>query len=196
MITDINELDFRKKYSYADYLTWKFQERVELFKGRIFKMAAAPSVKHQKVLGELYLEIGNFLRSQKSACQVFIAPFDVRLPVSFKKGQVSTVVQPDLCVICDDEILDKQGCNGSPDLVLEVLSPGNSNKEMQQKFDLYEEAEVKEYWLVHPVDETVIVYTLNENDEYIGSRIFSENDKVASKVIEGFKLDLSVIFNG
>jgi len=196
MITDIDQLDFRKKYSYGDYLTWKFKERVELFKGRIFRMSPAPSVRHQRVLGEFYVLLKNFLKEKKSNCQAFIAPFDVRLPVSFKKGQVSTVVQPDLCVICDDSMLDEQGCNGAPDLVIEVLSPGNSKKEMQQKFDLYQEAEVKEYWLVHPIDETVIVYYLNEFDEYIGSRIFSESDKVESKVIEGFVLQLDIIFNG
>jgi len=194
MITDINQLDFKKKYNYADYLTWKFQERVELFKGRIFKMSPAPNLRHQRICGDFHGEL--YIHLKGKSCQVFSAPFDVRLPVSFKKGEVSTVVQPDLCVICDDSILDKQGCNGSPDLVVEVLSPGNSKKEMQQKFDLYEEAAVKEYWLVHPIDETVIVYSLNENDEFIGSRIFSENDKITSKAIEGFKLDLNVIFNG
>jgi Uma2 family endonuclease len=192
MITDINQLDLNKRYTYAEYLTWQFKERVELLKGYIFRMSPAPNLKHQRISGDIHGELYIFLKGK--SCRTFSAPFDVRLPVSLKKGKTDTVVQPDITVVCNPNILDKQGCNGRPDLVMEILSPGNSKNEMREKFDIYQEAKISEYWLIHPVDESVIVYTLNEEDKYIGSRLYMEDDLVASKVIEGFKLDLAVIF--
>lgn len=193
MITDINQLDLNKKYTYADYLTWKFQERVELLKGYISKMSPAPNLEHQRISGDIFGELYIYLKGK--SCQVFSAPFDVRLPVSLKKGKTDTVVQPDITVVCDSNILDKQGCNGSPDLVMEVLSPGNSKKEMRDKFNIYQEAKISEYWLIYPLDKSVIVYTLNEEGKYIGSRPYTEDDLIASDVLKGFSLDLSIVFN-
>lgn len=195
MITDINQLDFNKLYTYADYLTWQFNERVELLKGRIFKMAA-PSRQHQKISrvisGELYI----FFKNQE--CEFFSAPFDVRLPLPsnrIKDDKVSTVVQPDICVICDLSKLDDRGCNGAPELIIEILSPGNSGKEKREKFDLYESAGVQEYWVVQPKDFFVIRYNLNAEGKYIGSRLYTEEDVIKSKVLEGFELELKQIFD-
>jgi Uma2 family endonuclease len=108
-------------YSYADYLTWQFEEVVELIKGKIFKKAAAaPRRLHQKVSGELFLRLGNYLKGQK--CQVYAAPFDVRFPKGSKEdNKIHDVVQPDICVICDPEKLDDRGCIGTPDLIVEIL---------------------------------------------------------------------------
>lgn len=181
-ITNINQLDLNGVYTYADYLLWKFDERVELFKGKIFKMSPVPNMKHQKVSMNLTLKIG-FLFEHKT-CQLFSAPFDVRIPRKSKDDQeILTVVQPDLCVICDPEKLDERGCIGAPDLVIEILSPGNSKKEMKNKFELYEEAGVREYWVVHPTEENVLIYTLEDGkfraykpvvDDYIISHIFPD----------------------
>ena len=128
-ITQLQQLDLISGiYSYADYLLWKFEERVELFKGKIFKMSA-PNRKHQEILGDLYLVMRNAFKAQPSegSCKVYIAPFDVRLPRQGKADdQVDTVVQPDLCVICDPKKLDKRGAIGAPDLVAEIVSPGNT----------------------------------------------------------------------
>ena len=133
MITDINQLDFNKKYTYADYLTWQFKERVELIKGRLFRMSPAPNVKHQEIVGDIYGNLWSFLKNKP--CRVFVAPFDVRLPnLDENNSKKYTVVQPDVTVICDASKLDEQGCNGAPDLVVEVLSPGNTAKEMNDKF--------------------------------------------------------------
>jgi Uma2 family endonuclease len=146
MITSIDQLNMNLSYSYADYLTWKFQERVELLKGKIFRMSPAPNVLHQKVsmrLTELLLPAFN-----NKSCNLFSAPFDVRLYDSKKSKRnedVFTVVQPDLCLICDPSKLDEHGAIAAPELVIEILSPGNSKKEMKYKFDLYEEAGVLEY---------------------------------------------------
>lgn len=149
-VTDIlvEEPSAELNYTYADYLKWKISERVELFRGQILKLAA-PNTSHQTISGNLHFQLKTFL--QNKSCRVFSAPFDVRLPIQNRKkdNEVTTVVQPDLCVICDPEKLDARGCCGAPDLVIEILSPGNSTTEVQIKFEVYEEAGVKEYWLVN-----------------------------------------------
>ena len=126
MITSLNQLDFNKKYNYSDYILWQFQERVELLKGKLFPMAA-PNVNHQRISGNLHLELGLFLRNKQ--CDLFAAPFDVRLPLSSSKvtaDKIDTVIQPDLCVVCDENKLTKQSCVGAPDLIVEILSPSSS----------------------------------------------------------------------
>lgn len=132
----VEEPDPSLSYTYADYLQWKFEEQVELIRGKIFKMSPAPTPLHQKVRGRLFLRFGNFLENKH--CQLFSAPFDVRLPVKNKKkdSEITTVVQPDLCVICDESKIDNRGCLGAPDLVIEVLSQGNSTKEIKLKYEL------------------------------------------------------------
>lgn len=192
MITDINQLDFDKYYTYTDYLTWKFSERVELIKGKILKMSPAPSRRHQEVSWNLVRHIGNYLEGK--SCKAFHAPFDVRLPISLKKGKADTIVQPDICVVCDLKLLDDQGCNGVPDLVVEVLSPGNTKREMRDKFKLYQEAGVKEYWLVHPTEEYVVIHQLNKKGTYVSSPYYVEDDKLKSSVLKGFKLATQQIF--
>ncbi|GIM60595.1 Uma2 family endonuclease [Capnocytophaga canis] len=182
-VLNINQLDVENGvYTYADYLLWKFEERVELLKGKIFKMSPAPSLKHQKISMNLSGLLWQFLRGKK--CQLFSAPFDVRLPKKEEKGDnIHTVVQPDLCVICDESKLDERGCIGAPDLIIEILSPGNSKKEMKNKFELYQESGVEEYWIVNPTDENILVNVLEDGkyrilkpvvDEYITSVKFPE----------------------
>lgn len=158
-ITDYAQLDKRGSYTYMDYFHWKFKERVELFRGKVFKMSPAPNTNHQKILLNIGTELGNHFRRQ--SCQAFLAPFDVRL-FPLKSGKDQTVVQPDACVICDEKKLDKQGCLGAPDFVVEIMSPGHSKHEMKTKFQLYEEAGVKEYWIIEPSNKTILVYILTE----------------------------------
>jgi Uma2 family endonuclease len=195
MITDINQLDLNKTYSYADYLTWQFQEKLELIKGRVFKMSPAPSTSHQRISGKLHGRLFNFL--EPHPCNLFAAPFDVRL-LDKKKStldkEIYTVVQPDLCIICDETKLDERGAIGAPDLVIEILSPGNSNKEMKYKFDLYEEAEVLEYWIVNPADKTVLIYVLKEN-QFIGMHPLIAEDAIQSKLFPELDFKLESIFN-
>ncbi|TRX38093.1 Uma2 family endonuclease [Flavobacterium sp. ZT3R18] len=195
MITDINLLDLEKRYSYADYLTWQFQEKLELIKGKIFKMSPAPSTTHQRISRKL---TGVMISAFKNhSCELFIAPFDVRLldkKNSTLDKEIYTVVQPDLCVICDDAKIDERGAIGAPDLVIEILSPGNSNKEMKYKFDLYEEAGVLEYWIVNPADKTVFIYVLKEN-QFIGMHPLIEEDSMQSKLFPELDFKLESIFN-
>lgn len=183
------------RYTYADYLTWETEEMVELIKGKVFKRdAAAPRMSHQKVSVNLTSAFHGFLKGKR--CQVFHAPFDVRLPVKSKRNQdIDTVVQPDLCVVCDPAKLDDAGCIGAPDLVIEILSPGNNKRELKNKFEVYEESGVKEYWVIHPNEQTLLIYSLIEG-KYQSSRLFVSGDIVESACIEGFKLNLEEIFEG
>lgn len=165
-ITNINQLDLNKTYSYADYLLWRFKERVELIKGKILKMSPAPSRKHQEISRNINRVLDQYFYGQK--CKLYYAPFDVRIPrQSSDDKEVFTVVQPDLCVVCDESKLDDKGCVGAPDLIVEILSPGNSKREMKDKFELYQESGVREYWIVDPNQESVLIYIL-KNGEYIG----------------------------
>jgi Uma2 family endonuclease len=182
------------RYTYADYLTWQMDEMVELIKGKIFKQAAAPRRIHQEISGKIFARL--FLHLEKNPCKVYAAPFDVRLPKRSKKNEdIDTVVQPDICVVCDPEKLDELGCVGAPDLVVEILSPGNNKKELQNKYQVYEESGVKEYWVIHPNECTLIIYTLI-NGKYHTSKIFTHGDEVASQVVAGFVLDLAEVFEG
>ena len=195
VITRLSQLDPEGTYSYADYLKWQFQERVELFRGKIFKMSPAPSIKHQRVAFQLTKQMADKLSG--NPCEIFFAPFDVRLYNRKKSAKankdVFTVVQPDLCIVCDPvKLEDGQSCNGAPDLVVEILSPGNSKKEKKDKFELYEEAGVREYWLVEPSEDSVLIYVLNEADRYIGLQPATE---VAQSVIfPELKVDLEKLF--
>lgn len=180
-------------YTYADYLSWDMEEMVELIKGKVFKKAApAPRRIHQWLAGNLLTEINQFLKGKK--CQAYIAPFDVRLPVKSKRDdKIYTVVQPDICVVCDPAKLDDRGCIGAPDLVVEVLSPGNKQLELQHKFEVYESSGIKEYWIVDPESQTLLVYTLKD-DKYQASRLMTSGDKVKSSVLKNFELDLGEFF--
>ena len=191
--TQVEEPDPSVSYTYADYLQWKFEERLELFRGRIYKLSA-PNTKHQVVAGNLLVLMKTFLKKQK--CQVFIAPFDVRLPVKNRKkdNEVTTVVQPDICIICDESKIDTRGCCGAPDLVVEILSPGNSHKEVKLKFELYEEAGVKEYWIIYPEEESLAVFVLNENNKYDGAVLYAGKELIYSKAIPGLIIKTKEIF--
>lgn len=193
--TTLSELDVNKRYSYADYLMWELQERVELIKGKIYKMSPAPGTEHQKISRQLSLRIFQYF--DKKECQAFSAPFDVRLPKKEKSNdeETFTVVQPDLCVICDPEKLDERGCHGAPDLIIEILSPGNSKKEMREKYEVYQETGVREYWLVNPTDKTVLVYVRSEVGQFVGLQPMTEDQEARAAIFPDLKIDLKEVFN-
>ncbi|MEC5395732.1 Uma2 family endonuclease [Bergeyella sp. RCAD1439] len=191
-ITDINQLDLNKTYSYADYLLWQVKEKIELFKGKILAMSPAPARYHQKIVGNIHGILFPIFKGKK--CELYTAPFDVRIPKQDKEDdKIFTVVQPDLSVICDPEKLDERGCIGAPDLVIEILSPGNSKKEMDVKFTLYEEAGVLEYWIVHPTEKVVWIYVL-ENGRYVTHKPFVEGEFLVSKKFPDLKINTAEIF--
>ncbi len=197
MITDFNQLDLNKRYTYADYLTWVFDERVELLRGWVKKMSPAPNMGHQRISRNITLIIGNFL--EEKPCSLFYAPFDVRLIGTLKSKSVKdpasiyTVVQPDICVICDRSKLDDKGCLGAPDWIIEIVSPGNTKKEIDDKFEIYQENGVKEYWIVQPTDETISVFDL-KNEQYQFRKIYNNVDLAPVGSFDGFKIDLKRVF--
>jgi Uma2 family endonuclease len=157
-LDQLNEDSF--EYSYSDYVTWQLQERVELIMGKIFPMSA-PNTPHQSLAIDLATDFKNFFKGKNYF--VFIAPFDVRLPVGKKGNIYKTVVQPDLGIVCDLLKLEKSGIKGTPDLVVEILSPSNRQIEMHEKFEAYQASQVREYWIIHPEEQWMLQYVLNEN---------------------------------
>ena len=194
-ITSLSQLDPNGNYTYADYLLWKFEERLEILKGKITQMSA-PSRQHQRISGRLFLAFGNALG--RGTCEVYAAPFDVRLSRfnARQNKEVYTVVQPDLCVICDPSKLDAKGCIGSPDLIVEILSPGNSRKEMKDKFEIYQENGVQEYWIVFPDFQSIQVFRLNEQGTYVGLPPVVPGDILMTPIIPDLKIDVASIFEG
>lgn len=150
-------------YRYSDYLNWPETTRYELIDGEAYMMAPAPDLAHQDVAGEIFRQIANALDGKP--CRPFIAPVDVRLPKHDESDElIDTVVQPDIFVVCDSNKLDRRGVRGAPDWIIEVLSPSTASRDQIKKRDLYERAGVREYWLVHPADRILTVYSLIDGE--------------------------------
>jgi Uma2 family endonuclease len=188
------------KFTYADYLTWPDDERWEIIDGiaypwnGIHAMSPGPGKHHQLVSFEIARQLGNHLKGKK--CRAFTAPFDVRFAEAsdHSDNYVETVVQPDLLVVCDAAKLDDKGCNGAPDIVIEITSPGTSKKDLIDKFDLYQRHGVKEYWIIHPAEQTLLVYRLDENSKYISHDRYTTDDKVPLTLLGDLVIDLADVF--
>jgi len=192
------ELDEAERYSYADYLTWADNKRRELFDG-ISKLMAAPNILHADITANILGNIWPFVKKRKGKCKVFHAPVDVRLPKNGETAddKIFTVVQPDICVVCDPSKIDIKGIIGAPDLIVEVVSPSNTNLMMRKKFDVYEEAGVKEYWVIYPKS-GLTVFLLQNNGKFDDGTtydvIYTPNAKVPVNTIEGLEIDLNELF--
>lgn len=197
IITSLSQLDQNGIYSYADYLSWKFDQALEVIKGKIFPMSA-PNRTHQKISWKLTVTVDKYLKADP--CEAYAAPFDVRLYDRAKSiradEDIYTVVQPDLCIVCDLEKLDERGCLGAPDLIVEILSPGNAKREMKIKRELYAESGVREYWVVDPARETLTRYNLDTESGYDRPLIFVSDEMVSSAVFPDLVLDLEELFAG
>ena len=194
-ITHFSQLDLSKTYTYADYLTWKFDEFVELIKGRVVRPMAGAGRRHQTVSRRLAYRIEDFLLDKQ--CEMFNAPFDVRLTSSTGNGdaQIRSVVQPDIFVVCDQAKLDERGCLGAPDWVIEIVSPGNTAHDTRTKFGLYEENGVREYWIVYPGQQTIEAYVL-ENERYELAAEYAQPGPMPVTTLPGLVLEWSQIFIG
>ncbi|NLG84767.1 MAG: Uma2 family endonuclease [Firmicutes bacterium] len=185
----------KETYTYGDYLTWPDDERWELIDGVPYNMSPAPSSSHQKVSGELFKQIAVYLTGK--TCEVYAAPFDVRLPKGDEADElIETVVQPDLLVVCDPEKLDERGCKGAPDWIVEILSPQTAAKDMKIKRDLYERVGVREYWLVDPGNRTVEVYQSGDGGRYGRPEVYAAGDRVKVGVFPDLVIDLAAVFGG
>ncbi|MFC5605000.1 Uma2 family endonuclease [Sporosarcina koreensis] len=183
----------KKTYSYADYLEWDNDFNSEAIDGEIISMSPSPTPKHQDILGELFAELKMFLRGKD--CSAFSAPMDVCLFAS-KESAPDTIldwVQPDILVVCDsDKIGDKNIC-GAPDLIVEVLSPSTARNDRLVKYNNYERAGVKEYWIVDPYNMTVEVYSL-EGASFVQSKILGKDDLLTVEIFPELEIDLKNIF--
>jgi Uma2 family endonuclease len=187
-------------YTYGDYLTWPDEERWELIEGIPYDMSPAPFRRHQGIVIELARQIANFLIDK--SCEVYAAPFDVRLMPSASPEQlrqaddddITTVVQPDIAVICDRDKLDERGCLGAPDMVIEILSPSTAAKDQIQKLVVYEKSGVKEYWIVHPTDKIVTIRLLNEQGKYGIPSIHEGKGTLPVHTLPDLEIDLDRVF--
>jgi len=183
-----------EKFSYADYLTWPDEDRWEIIDGESYMMSPAPTRKHQGISLELCRQFANHLKGKP--CKVYDAPFDVRLAESADEldENTYTVVQPDIVVICNPSKLDDRGCNGAPDIVLEITSPATASYDLTTKFDLYQRHGVKEYWIVLSVEQAVMVFKLQQNGLYGQPDRYGATDKIAVTMLDEFIVDLAEVF--
>ena len=179
--------------TYGDYLSWPDEERWEIIDGEPFNITPTPSRRHQDVLMALASKYYNFLENKP--CKVYLAPLDVRLPEGGQSEMdITTVVQPDLTVICDPAKLDEKGCLGRPDLILEIISPSTAAHDYIRKLTLYERRQVPEYWIVHPIDKTVMVFQLKSQREYGKPRIYAGADQIPVGLFPDLIVDLKKVF--
>ncbi len=188
-------LDLNKRYTHADYYSWRDDARRELIDGFISILSSSPGTLHQSILISLAVEISMYLKKKKS--HVFMAPFDIRLSQNGEKDddKIYTVVQPDICVIIDSSKLDERGCLGAPDFIAEIVSPSNSKHDVETKFQLYQKHGVREYWIVFPNDKSISVFMLSESRKYEMVGMYAGDSKVPVNIINGdLLIDLTDIF--
>ncbi len=182
-----------EKYTYADYLTWPEDERWEIIDGVAY-MQAAPTPTHQEILMELARQIANYLTGKP--CKVYPAPFCVRLTKDDERKNegITKVVEPDITVVCDKSKIDEKGCNGAPDMIIEIISPSSTKRDRFIKFNAYEKAGIKEYWIVEPDVKIVSVFVLQHNGSYGRQNVYSEEDRIQVNLFPDLTIDLKSIF--
>jgi Uma2 family endonuclease len=194
------QLKSDQKWTYADYLTWDDGQRWELIEGTAYLLqgavglAPAPKRYHQELSGALFFQLFAFLKNKPY--KVYDAPFDVRLSEQsdVSDNYVETVVQPDIVVVCDKTKLDDRGCNGAPDLVIEITSPSTAKLDLTIKFDLYQKHGVKEYWIIHPAEKTLMVFKLQESGRYGAPDRYAETGMVPVPLLGDLEIDLAEVF--
>jgi Uma2 family endonuclease len=178
-----------KTYSYKDYVQW--DGRWELIDGIAYNMSPSPTWEHQFAVGELSFALRSYF--QNKHCYVALAPFDVRFAEDDDYEHAKHIVQPDISVICNPKQLTKSGCLGAPTLIIEVLSPSTALKDRNEKFKLYEQFGVQEYWIVDPVYETIEVFGL-EDGFFKKREAFGKDQRVTSFLFPDFALEVSHVF--
>ena len=181
-------------FTYGLYCTWDDDQRWELIDGEAYCMSPAPSRTHQRILLELGRQFGNFLKDK--ICQVYVAPFDVRLPDFPEQSddEIPTVVQPDLVVVCTPAKLDEKGCKGAPDLVVEILSPSTAHRDLREKLALYERHGVREYWVVQPADRTIMVFRRTESGIYGRHELYAADKQLPVPLLGELVVELRDVF--
>lgn len=181
-----------KRYTLADALTWDEQERIELIDGYPI-MQASPTRAHQRAVASLVGQLYAYLNGKK--CEVYPSPFTVRLfeQEEDRLEDVDTLVEPDVTVVCDPSKLDNTGCKGAPDLVMEILSPSTQRHDKLIKFNLYQRAGVREYWIVDTDSKSIQVFLLDDG-RYAAKDFGTVGDKLKVNILENCLIDLSQVF--
>ena len=181
-----------KIYTYKDYLNFPGDERIEIIEGEIFAMGS-PSVIHQSLITNLLFEIQSYIKANKGPCKVFTAPFDVILKNDNEEvEECSNIVIPDISVICDkNKLSDGKKCVGSPDMIVEIISPSNAGHDYVTKLNLYQKYKVKEYWIIDPRVKKIFVYFLDENGFYDLVNSYTFKDKVKVNIYDDLEIDFS-----
>lgn len=179
-------------YTYADVLEWEDGTCYELYNGQP-RALSAPSDVHQEISIELSTQLHTYLRGK--TCKVYTAPFDVRLfeAEGDHPEDIDTVVQPDITVVCDKNKVDRRGIHGAPDMVIEILSPATRKHDRLIKFGLYQRAGVKEYWIVDPESQMVMVHVMEEG-QYPSPEVYTSKASVPVSILEDFSVDLTSVF--
>lgn len=177
-------LNQERLYTIDDIYALPDGERAELIDDQIYYMAL-PNTRHQRILSFLHLEIGNYIRANKGACEVFPAPFAV-----FLFADDSKYLEPDISVICDTDKLNDHGCNGAPDWIIEIVSPGSRPMDYYTKLSLYRSAGVREYWIVDPMKQVVLVYDM---EHAAAPAIYSFSDRIKANIYEDLYIDFTDI---
>ncbi len=187
-------IDPTKRYTYADYLSWVDPVRRELVDGFV-KLMSGPNYLHSIASDNIFGKMWSYVKKRKGKCKVIHAPFDVRLPKNKETAddQIYTVVQPDICVICDPSKIDDKGCIGAPDMVVEVQSPSTARYDLDKKLHIYEEAGVKEYWVVYPKN-GLTVFILQDDGTYDDGTPYGLSDKAPVHTIKGLEIVLKELF--
>ena len=189
-------LDLHKRYSYADYLTWMDGIRRELIDGFI-KMMAGTSRLHGKVSNNITLRLNLYLLNKRCNCELYSAPIDVLLPKNgeTEDGKIYDVVQPDIFVVCGGWKGNENAFLGAPDMIVEVLSPSNRKRDILEKFYLYQNSGVREYWIADPKVKTITAYVMQENGEYDDGEVYQKGEKVPVHIFDGYTIDANDIFD-
>ncbi|MEC0238697.1 Uma2 family endonuclease [Paenibacillus dokdonensis] len=185
----VSNPDEKKTHTYEEWLTW--DGPWELINGRAYNMSPAPTSLHQFIGGELYFALRTFFQNRN--CYVFVAPFDVFFSERDNYTSPDHVTRPDLSVVCSKDQISKSCCHGAPTLIVEVLSSSTALKDFNEKFNLYQNYGVQEYWIVDPGNQTVHVYAL-QNGTYSVRELYMEAEKIQSVLFEGLQVSMNRLF--
>ncbi len=169
-------------YTIDDIYNLPEGHRAELIDGQVFDMAP-PNRRHQEILSFLHAEIYNHIAQNGGECKVYPAPFAV-----FLSADDSKYLEPDISVVCDKNKLDDRGCNGAPDWIIEIVSPGSRSMDYYTKLSLYRSAGVREYWIVDPMKQTILVYDMEHASAPV---IYSFSDAIKANIYDDFEIDFS-----
>ena len=168
-------------YTIEDIYALPEGERAELIDGQIYYMSP-PNTRHQRISSILSRKIGNYIDDNKGKCEVFAAPFAVYLD-----EKTNTYVEPDVSVICDSDKLDDRGCKGAPDWIIEIVSPSSRRMDYYTKLFKYRTAGVREYWIVDPTKNQIMVYDFENED----TEQYTFQDSVKVGIYEDLRIDFT-----